>query len=166
MTFKNTKTVLFASLIVAMILPFSMMDEAEASCWWCSSSDETQQLYFQLGYQHECDKGWGKCVTMSGHWQPIQEGKSENLGFKVKNDYDWVKPIIQTKTKEISVRGVWDVHSTVVDQNNNSMGGADKKAVSKQYYYQSPTTESFNKVIADIDEGSLIFQVITVRSIT
>ena len=30
MTFKNTKTILFASLIVAMILPFSGMNTAQA----------------------------------------------------------------------------------------------------------------------------------------
>ncbi len=29
MTFRNAKTILFASLIVAMVLPFSMMDYAE-----------------------------------------------------------------------------------------------------------------------------------------
>lgn len=139
---------------------------AEASCMTCPPPKNTKQLHFQLGYQHKCDVGWGKCVTKSGHWQPIKSGVSENLGFIVKGDYDWVKPFVQVKTLDLTVKGSWYDHSTVVDKDKRGIGGADKVTVSKTYYYGLEQTEYFKKVIADVDKGSMLFQVITVTGIT
>ncbi len=104
---------------------------------------------------------------MNNHWQPISEGTDDVIGIIVDGDKDWIKPVIQTKTKDISTKSNWDVNMVVLDPNTNRMLGNDKESFVKTYYFKVPQTHSdFKKFNHPIDDGTKLNMLITVRLLT
>ncbi len=144
MTLKNTKMILVFAITTGIIATMglsSTIQEASASCWWgCDSGDAVKKMYYKVGYQHPCDNG-GNCVTMSNHWQPISSGESDTIGMYTDKEYDWIRPIIQAETRDLTAHASWSAYVLAVDPNNSYVtGGSD--TFSKRYIYGVPQAET------------------------
>lgn len=73
MTNKNAKTFFFASLIAAMVLPFAMMDYADAACSECGDPNS-----LRVKADYETVGWWSTNHHLADDWTYVKAGQTKS----------------------------------------------------------------------------------------